>query len=246
MRGLATIHPFRPHFRVSQPPKPRHPGPPHNPGVRALVAGKRRWSSPPNPEAAKQGFRGWNERGYLPHRDEPGLTQFVTFRLADSFPESLRGEWKHLWEIENDQHRRAELEAYLDRGRGECHLRQPEIASLVEGAVRFFQGERYDLRAWVVMPNHVHALFKVEATPMAEILESWKKHTAQKANRLLKRRSEFWQADYWDTFMRDGEHELGTRAYIESNPAKAGLVLNPRTWQWSSARFRSEDGVLNL
>ena len=109
-----------------------------------------------------------------------------------------------------------------------------------------FHGERYDLRAWVVMPNHVHALFNVEVTPMAEILESWKKHTAQKANRLLGRRGEFWQADYWDTFMRNGEHELETRKYIENNPAKAGLVLDPKTWPWSSARLRDELGVLKL
>ena len=30
------------------------------------------------------------------------------------------------------------------------------------------------------MPNHVHALFKVDAVPMVEILESWKNHTVQK------------------------------------------------------------------
>jgi REP element-mobilizing transposase RayT len=233
-------------FGVSQPPKPRRLGPPQNPGVRDLVEGKRRWSSPPKIEDAKRGFRGWNERGYLPHRDEPGLTQFVTFRLADSFPESLRSEWEHLWKIEDDRQRRAELETYLDRGRGECHLRRPEIAQIGEDAVRFFHGERYDLRAWVVMPNHVHALFKVDATPMAEILESWKKHTAQKANRLLRRRGEFWQADYWDTFMRDSEHELETCKYIECNPAKASLVLDPKTWPWSSARFRDDYGVLKI
>jgi REP element-mobilizing transposase RayT len=222
---------------MKQPHKPRHPGPPNNPGVRELVAGKRRWSSPPKPEDARQGFRGWNERGYLPHRDEPGLTQFVTFRLADSFPESLRSEWEHLWKIEDDRERRAELEAYLDKGRGECRLRRPEIAKLVEDAVRFFHGQRYDLRAWVLMPNHVHVLFKVDTTPMAEILESWKKHTAFKANRLLHRRGEFWQVDYWDTFMRNNAHELETRNYIENNPTKAGLVLDPKAWPWSSARF---------
>ena len=117
---------------------------------------------------------------------------------------------------------------------------------LVEDAVRFFHGERYDLRAWVVMPNHVHALFKVDATPMAQILESWKKHSAQKANRLLKRRGEFWQADYWDTYMRDRGHERKTVRYIESNPAQAKLVLDPNEWLWSSARFRDEFSVLNL
>src|SRR5437773_10912698 len=132
-------------FGVSQSPKPRRPGPPHNPGVRDLVEGKRRWSSPPRPPDAKRGFRGWHERGYLPHRDEPGLTQSVTFRLADSLPESLRSEWEHLWKIEDDQQRRTELEMYLDRGRGECYLRRPDIAQIVEDAVRFFHGERY---AW--------------------------------------------------------------------------------------------------
>jgi len=170
---------------MSQPAKPHHPGPPHNPGVRDLVEGKRRWSSPPETENLKRGFRGWYERGYLPHRDEPGLTQFVTFRLMDSFPESLRSEWEHLWKIEDDLQRRAELETYLDRGRGDCYMRQSPIAGIVEEAVRFFHNERYTLRAWVVMPNHVHALFKVDATPMSEILESWKKYTSQKANRIL-------------------------------------------------------------
>jgi putative transposase len=126
-------------------------------------------------------------------------------------------------------------------------LRRPEIAKLVEDAedaVRFFHGQRYDLRAWVVMPNHVHTLFKVDTTPMAEILESWKKYTAQKANRLLNRRGEFWQADYWDTYVRDSAHELETRNYIESNPAKAGLVVDPKTRPWSSARFRDKYGAL--
>jgi REP element-mobilizing transposase RayT len=233
-------------FGVSQPSKQRRLGPPRNPGVCDLVDGKRHWSSSPKLENLKQGFRGWHERGYLPHRDEPGLTQFVTFRLVDSFPESLRSEWEHLWKIEDDQWRGAELEAYLDRGRGGCHLRQSEIAQIVEDAVRFFHGERYDLRAWVVMPNHVHALFRVDVTPMAEILESWKKHTAQKANRLLRRRGEFWQTDYWDTFMRSSEHELETRRYIENNPVKASLVPDPKTWSWSSARFRDEFGVLRF
>jgi putative DNA methylase len=173
---------------MNPPSKLRLPGPPHNPGLRELIAGKRRWSSFLNSKDAKAGYRGWHERGYLPHRDEPGLTQFVTFRLFDSFPESLRSEWEHLWKIEDEFERRRELEAYLDKGHGECYLRRPDIADLVETAIRFFDGARFELRAWVIMSNHVHALFKVNAVPMSDILESWKKHTANKANRILKRK----------------------------------------------------------
>jgi REP element-mobilizing transposase RayT len=246
-------------FKVSQPPKPRRPGAPHNPGVRELVEGKRRWFSPPKTEDAKQGFRGWHERGYLPHRDEPGLTQFVTFHLADGFPESLRSEWEHFAKIEDDREQRKLLEAYLDKGRGECHLRRPEIAKQVEDNFRQFSGEccgsqsrapervtRYELRAWVIMPNHVHVLFKVGAVSMAEIVGGWKKHTGRLANKLLGKRGAFWAEDYFDTYMRDAEHERKTVHYIENNPVKAKSVLDPKDWPWSSARFRDEFGVLRL
>src|SRR3954452_16967522 len=126
-------------------PGARSSGPPHNPEVRELIAEKRRSSSHPIRAEAVRGFCGWSERGYLPHRDEPGLTQFVTFRLADAFPTNLRGEWEGLLKIEDDQKRRAELEAYLDKGRGECYLKNAAVAELVEQAFRHFHGERYEL-----------------------------------------------------------------------------------------------------
>ena len=113
-------------------PRPHPSGPPHNPGVRELVSGKRQWSSPSNREEIRRGFRGWHERGYLPHRDEPGLTQFVTFHLTDSFPATLRSEWETMLEVEDNRERRRQLEGYLDRGRGDCYLRRLEIAKLVE------------------------------------------------------------------------------------------------------------------
>jgi REP element-mobilizing transposase RayT len=250
---------------VNPPSKQNHP--PHNPGVRDLVDGKRRWSSQSKIENLKQGFQGWHERGYLPHRDEPELTQFVTFHLAGSFPKSLRSEWEQLAEIENSRELRERLEAYLDRGLGECYLRQPEIAKLVEDNFRQFgtccgsqsrapkqdncgrPGSpsnivRYELRAWCIMPNHVHVLFKVGAVSMSEIVGAWKKHTGRLANKLLAKQGPFWAEDYFDTYMRDAEHERKTIHYIENNPTNAKLVLDPKAWSWSSARFRDEFGVL--
>jgi len=230
---------------VSQTPKPRRSRPPHNPGVRELIADKRKWSSPPARESGISGYQGWHERGYLPHRDESGLTQLVTFHLVDSYPESLRSEWKALHEIENDLTRRKQLEAYLDKGKGQCHLRELQIGGLVDGALRYYHGKRYDLLAWVVMPNHVHALFKAN-TPLGKIIADFKEYTAREANKLLFRRGQFWAEDYWDTYMRNGQHELKARLYIENNPTKAKLILDPKAWPWSSARFRDENGILHL
>jgi REP element-mobilizing transposase RayT len=230
---------------VSEMPKPRRSGPPHNPGVRELVSGKRK-SSPPKREDARLGFRGWHERGYLPHRDEPRLTQFVTFHLADSFPAALRSEWEALLKIEADRDRRQQLEAYLDRGRGECHLRRADIAKLAEDAFRFHHGQWYDLLAWVVMPNHVHLLVKVGNASLSKIVKELKRYTAREANKILRQDGAFWAEDYFDTYMRDTGHELKTRRYIENNPVKARLVREPKEWPWSSARFCDKLGVLHL
>jgi REP element-mobilizing transposase RayT len=146
--------------------------------------------------------------------------------------------------IEDDRKRRNELEAYLDKGRGACHLRRPEVAALVEDAIRLFHGARYDLLGWAVMSNHVHALFNVDSVPMATILESWKKHTSSRANRLLSRRGPFWAPDYLDIYMRNEEHQRKTIRYIENNPTKGKLALDPKAWPWSSARFRDAYGRL--
>ena len=97
--------------------------------LRELVADKNRWSRPLTGEERALGFLGWHERGYLPHCDFPGLVQFVTFRLADSMPASRRGEWEHLLKIEDVREKRTKLEEYLDRGAGECWLRDPPSPS---------------------------------------------------------------------------------------------------------------------
>jgi putative transposase len=214
--------------------------PPYNPWMRDLVRGKRQGSRPISQEDLERGFKGWHEQGYLPHRDEPGLVQFVTFRLADAFPESLRSEWEALLKIENQRKRRIELETYLDKGRGACYLRRPEIAKIIEGSLRFRHNIQYELRAWVIMPNHVHLMFQVQDVPMCRLVDAWKGYTAKEANKVLHRKGKFWQDGYWDTYMRDNEHEQRTRRYIENNPTKARLVPFARDWLWSSARFRDQ------
>ncbi len=142
--------------------------------------------------------------------------------------------------------RRRRLESCLDRGMGECWLRQPAIAELAEGALRFFDGERYRLAAWVVMPNHLHVLVEIWDVPMGEVIKSWKDFVCKKANKLLKRQGAFWEREYLDTAIEDEKHRQTAIRYIENNPTKARLVLDAKEWPWSSARFRDEYGVLKL
>jgi putative transposase len=204
--------------------------------MRRLVDRQRQASPPLTREEKIKGFHGWHERGYLPHRDEPGLTQFVTFRLADSFPTELQDEWQKLLKIEDDRERRIQLEAWLDLGHGACHLRNESIAGIVVNEMQRCDGSQYRLLAWTIMPNHVHALFELGETPMRKILQQWKGATARAANSLLGVQTAFWQSDYWDTHMRDPDQEEKTIRYIRNNPVKAGLTSDWKAWPWTYVR----------
>ncbi len=80
----------------------------------------------------------------------------------------------------------------LDSGYGHCWLKNPNIASLVNNALRYFDGSRYFLHAWTIMPNHVHVLFTLsESSSVSSILFSWKSFTAKQAINYLEFRDDF-------------------------------------------------------
>ena len=188
--------------------------------------------------------RGWHTRGYLPHFDGGCIPQFGTFRLADSFPavrlETWREELEHLSQDRADRQIRKRTERYLDEGHGQAFLNRPGIPDMVESALLHFDGERYQMHAWVVMPNHVHVLFTPgDGQLLSRIVTSWKSFTAHEANRRLRRDGAFWAPDYYDRYIRDQEHFDRAATSIERNPVKAGLCAYPADWRFSSARARS-------
>lgn len=127
------------------------------------------------------------------------------------------------------------IDQKLDAGLGACRLRDPEIASLVQDALLHFDGERYRLLAWCVMPNHVHVVAEMlEGHALSDVVKSWKSFTGRQANAHLGRSGAFWETDYFDRYMRDEAHLLRTISYVENNPLKAGLVSEPAEWPWAS------------
>ncbi len=102
----------------------------------------------------------WRSRGYLPHFERAGLVQALTFRLDDSVPAHVIKSWKEdLARAGNTSEQEAKLRQrlarYEDQGHGAGWLRKSPIAGLVEGTLLRFDGERYRLIAWCIMPNHV-------------------------------------------------------------------------------------------
>ena len=128
------------------------------------------------------------------------------------------------------------VDAYLDAGHGECWLRQPEIAAQMADVLRFHAGQRFDLLAWVIMPNHVHAVVRpLPGFTLSQILHSWKGYGAKEANRLLQRAGDFWQGESYDHLVRDEADLHRCCQYTTMNPVNARLCAQPELWPWSSA-----------
>jgi REP element-mobilizing transposase RayT len=179
---------------------------------------------------------------YLPHWTRDGGFYAVVFRLHDSLPAHVLVEWK----VERDRllkkrsltvadeqqlHRlfSDRVEKHLDAGYGDCWMRKPEIANVVANALNHFDGGRYRLLAWCVMPNHVHVVARPNpGHELERILHSWKSFSANEANKLLHRSEAFWQPEYYDHLIRDEADLFHAIQYTLDNPLVAGL----RNWRW--------------
>ena len=189
-------------------------------------------------------------RGHLPHWDQESATYFITWRTSDSLPKAVWEQWRSEragWLIAHDidpqlkdWRRQVEelpdserkdfrrfskaLEDEADAGHGECLLRRAELANITANSLRFFNGSRYTLGDFVVMPNHVHLLVGGMARgAMLKQVESWKKWSALKINETLGRRGRFWQHENFDHLVRNEESFGKFRDYIAQNPSKARL-----------------------
>ncbi len=160
----------------------------------------------------------------------------MTFRLADA----LSSEFMRTLDPETESStRRARIESLLDTGSGDCLLRSPEFARIVQDALFHFDDERYQIIAWRVMPNHVHVLIRpVDGFSIGAVAHSWKSFSAKTVNSRQNRSGRVWQADYYYRFMRNDDHIQATIAYIEGNPVKAGLAPDATQCEWSSASRR--------
>jgi leucyl-tRNA synthetase/REP element-mobilizing transposase RayT len=175
----------------------------------------------------------------LPHWQQDSKLYFVTWRLADSLPaEKLKelNDDRNAWlaqhpepwdaEVENEYHEQFSktIDHWLDAGNGECVLKDPAIAKVVADALRHFDGERYLLDSFVVMPNHVHVLFRLApGLALEDVIQSWKSFSAKKINAALGKEGVLWQRDYWDRMIRDGNHRANVLDYIRKNPVRAKL-----------------------
>jgi REP element-mobilizing transposase RayT len=186
---------------------------------------------------------GWRSRGYLPHFDGRAIPQFITLHLADSIPKKVIERWQRQLSGLNPAQEKLilerRIEKYLDQGYGSCFLKDPRIAKMVQDSLLKFDGVRYNLFAWVIMPNHSHTLLRrFEDWELDQLMHSHKSYTAHEANKLLNRHGQFWMEEYFDRYIRNAQHFRKMVLYIENNPVKAGFCNKASDWPFSSAWVR--------
>jgi putative transposase len=187
----------------------------------------------------------------LPHWAQDGAVVFLTWRTHDSMPKHLLDAWRAARNRWLDQHRidptlpgwkgklqnlpaneLAEFHDHfttrwhneLDAGHGACVLRGAEFAGIVAESLRHFDGDRYELLDFVVMPNHVHLLATFpDKTAKLEQCECWKHNTATQINRRHGTKGRFWQQDVFDHLVRHEAQFRRLQRYIAENPEKACL-----------------------
>jgi type I restriction enzyme R subunit len=185
-----------------------------------------------------------------PHWSQTGAIVFVTFRTKDSIPREVlelwdreKNEWLDRRQLRNgkfwkkaldtlDKRTRADFDRHFNRCRenfldlchGACVLRRPELSKIVADSLLHFDGDRYRMGDFVVMPNHTHLLaaFASERA-MENQFDSWLHYTARQINQAIGRSGHFWQQEPFDHLVRSPEQYEYLCQYIADNPKKAKL-----------------------
>jgi len=193
----------------------------------------------------------WFVHGHFrPHWSQAGAVVFITFRTHDSIPRAVLKRWereKQDWlrarghdaakhwsavlptlsgsdRADFHKHFNRCREDFLDTCHGRCLLRRPELARIVADSLLHFDGERYRMGDFVVMPTHVHLLAAFAAPEaMKQQCDSWLHFTARQINRAIGEKGKFWQQEPFDHLVRSTDQYEYLREYIADNPRKARL-----------------------
>ena len=120
------------------------------------------------------------------------------------------------------------------RLRAHHRILAPAERDLVCQVLRHHHGQRYELKAYVVMDDHVHVLVRIADVPVGRVVHSWRALTAHELQRLHRRTGRIWQ-DGASTEAVATEEALRSRVeYIIGNPWKRWPFLKRYPWVWEA------------
>jgi putative transposase len=112
-------------------------------------------------------------------------------------------------------------------------------AELLKQTILDYRGQgKFLLHAFVIMPEHFHALI----TPAPDVsLEKAMQFIKGGFSFRLKSKHEVWMRSFNESQIMSEEKFMSCVRYIEENPVRRGLVTTPEAYPFSSATYRLMD-----
>ncbi|MCF6318515.1 MAG: transposase [Proteobacteria bacterium] len=152
---------------------------------------------------------------HLYHIDLDNHYQFITFRTFDSIDDYLR----KLYASDcPNRVKQQQVDNYLDQSTKGAYLNN-EVLAYLKTFIESKHTDLYDLSAYCIMPNHVHLLIKPHFK-LSLIMQKIKGASANKINKILGSKGQFWARGYFDKLIREEKHFAVVYAYIKNNPLK--------------------------
>jgi putative transposase len=114
---------------------------------------------------------------------------------------------------------------------------------LLRGLIRAQRKVPFVVLAWVVLPDHIHALISSDDTELSGIIHRIKHSFTCQFKKRRQQISPIWQDRYWDHMIRSDEDLQKHLDYIHFNPVKHGLATAPQQWKFSSYRKYVKQGI---
>jgi REP-associated tyrosine transposase len=181
-------------------------------------------------------------RRNLPHIYYNDGQYFITYRLANSIPQSaledLKQEFSFKKKLTSIQQKRlfAKYDSILDSNElGIDYLAIQAVAEIVKITLHYQDSKEYKFICYCIMPNHVHLVFELlnENKGISKIMQSIKRISARKVNTIIQRSGKFWQDESFDRLVRNEKELFNIIKYVLMNPVKAGLVDNWEKWRYT-------------
>ncbi len=117
------------------------------------------------------------------------------------------------------------------------NLSKPVNTEILIGSLKFWERKKLNNCAFTIMRNHIHWVFEVfekdeKGNPvyLQDLLQSVKRFSANRINKLENRHGNLWQKESFDTTIRDDKHLYYAIKYTLNNPVAAGLVTEWKLW----------------
>lgn len=184
-------------------------------------------------------------RRNLPHLYSGEGIYLITFRLANSLPQSKIAEIKSaienkgLKDVEKFKRLLKKYDNLLDSGLyGNKYLLNLQVSEICKYTLHYQDNKEYKLICYCIMPNHIHLVFELLSNNkgISKIMQSIKRISARKSNLALNRTGKFWQDESYDRLIRDDKELYFIIKYVLMNPVNAGLTDYWNSWKYSYCR----------